>query len=300
MTPKTLQSSVWALVRAQHGVVSRAQLGAMGFGREAIRHRVERGRLHPVRPDVYAVGRPELTAHGQWMAAVLTCGDGAVLSHGSAAALWEIAPQRTREIDVSVPSGRRPKRRVGIRVHRRTALGESEVTRCAGIPVTTPPATLIDLAAALDRGRLERAINEADKRDLIDPETLRAALDAGVQRPGTAALRRILDRRTFALTESELERRFLALARRAGLPLPDTGARVNGYTVDFHWPDLGLIVETDGLRYHRTPSQQSSDRRRDQAHAAAGLTVLRFTHEQVAHEPDDVQATLSRVARRAR
>ncbi|MDQ4040383.1 MAG: DUF559 domain-containing protein [Actinomycetota bacterium] len=272
----------------------------MGFGREAVRHRVERGRLHPVWPGVYAVGRPDLTAHGRWMAAVLTCGDGAALSHGSAAAVWEIAPQRTREIHVSVPPGRRPKRRAEIRVHRRTAIAESEVTQRMGIPVTTPAATLIDLAATLNRNRIEAAVNEADKRDLIDPETLRATLDAVVQRPGTAALRRILDRATYTRTDSALERMFLRLAQDAGLPTPQTQAQVNGHTVDFHWPELGLIVETDGLRYHRTPAQQATDRRRDQAHAAAGVTVLRFTHDQVAHEADDVQATLTQVARRAR
>jgi very-short-patch-repair endonuclease len=116
--------------------------------------------------------------------------------------------------------------------------------------------------------------------------------------PGVAVLRDLLDRRTFQVTDSRLEQMFLPIARQAGLPPPLTQQQVNGFRVDFHWPDLGLVVETDGLRYHRTPQQQSADRRRDQAHVAAGLTVLRFSHAQVNFEPGQVLKMLTRVARR--
>lgn len=108
----------------------------------------------------------------------------------------------------------------------------------------------------------------------------------------------MLDRRTFTLTRSQLERRFLPIAREAGLPKPQTCTRVNGFEVDFYWPDLKLVVETDGLRYHRTPSQQSRDRLRDQAHTAAGLTQLRFTHEQVRDDPGHVRRMLAATTRR--
>ena len=273
---------------------------ALGYSPEAIKHRVAKRRLHPVWRGVFAVGRPQLSAYGRWMAAVLSCGPEAVLSHGSAAALWQIGSERRRGIEVSVPA-RVGRRRPGIVVYRRAALGADDLTRRHGIPVTSPICTLIDLAARLDNGQVEAAINEADKRDLADPETLRAALDDVVTaRPGTAALRRTLDRRTFTLTDSELERRFLPLVRRAGLPKPQTGRRLNGFRVDFYWPDLGLVVETDGLRYHRTPAQQTRDRLRDQAHAAAGLTALRFTHAQIAHDAGHVRAKLAAVARRLR
>jgi very-short-patch-repair endonuclease len=151
---------------------------------------------------------------------------------------------------------------------------------------------LIDLALRLSIGRLEAAVNEAVKQGLVDPEALRSQLAERAGTPGVAPLRAVLDRRTFRLTDSELERRFLRLIRRAGLPLPDTQQIVNGFRVDFYWPDLGLVVETDGLRYHRTAAQQARDRRRDQAHLAAGLTPLRFTHAQVVHEADHVRATL--------
>jgi very-short-patch-repair endonuclease len=234
------------------------------------------------------------------MAAVLSCGEGAALSHTSAGEVWRILPERPGPLTVSVPAVRRPKRRQGIRVHRRSAWGENDVTAHDGIPVTTPTATLIDLAAQLSRRRLEAAVNEADKLDLIDPETLRASLDDAVGRPGTAALRRSLDRDTYTRTDSALERRFLELARDAGLPRPETQQQLNGFRVDFHWPDLKLVVETDGLRYHRTPAQQAEDRRRDQRHTVAGLTVLRFTHAQVTHEPEHVAATLRAVVHEVR
>ncbi len=172
-------------------------------------------------------------------------------------------------------------------------------TRRDGIPLTAPAQTLLDLATRLPRRRLEAAINAADKLDLIDPEALRADLQARRHEPGLPALRRLLDARTFVLTDSELERRFLPIARRAGLPKPRTGERIRGYKVDFHWPELGLIVETDGLRYHRTPAQQAKDRRRDQVLTTAGLTVLRFTHAQVTREPGEVARILGAVAARA-
>jgi very-short-patch-repair endonuclease len=292
-------SGLWALARRQHGVVARWQLLALGYSAPAIAHRIAKGRLHRVWRGVYAVGRPQLTREARWMAAVLACGKAAVLSHASAAALWQICAVTAGVIHVSMPTGT-SRRRPGIVVHRRQAFGERDVTRRLGIPVTTPIATLIDIAPSLSRDQLEAAINEADKRGLAYPDQLRRSLDEAVQRPGTAILRRTLDRRTFTLTDSQLERRFLRLAREAGLPRPLTQHFVNGYRVDFHWPELQLVVETDGLTYHRTPAQQARDRERDQAHTAAGLTPLRFTHAQIYHDADHVKATLRAVARRHR
>jgi very-short-patch-repair endonuclease len=166
------------------------------------------------------------------------------------------------------------------------------------IPLTSVVRTLVDLATQLEADRLERAINEADRLDLIDPETLRDSLDPCKGQRGVARLRRLLDRRTFRMTRSMLEQRFLPLAEQAGLPRPLTKQWVNGFEVDFYWPQLGLVVETDGLRYHRTAAQQERDRLRDQAHTAAGLTQLRFTHAQVRFEPMRVGHTLAAVARR--
>ncbi|HWN72792.1 MAG TPA: type IV toxin-antitoxin system AbiEi family antitoxin domain-containing protein, partial [Solirubrobacterales bacterium] len=201
-------------MRRQHGVIARDQLTALGFSSKAIRHRIAIGRLHPVRRGIYAVGRPEVSDKGRWMAAVLACGDGAVLSHSSAAALWRIGWEERGVVEISLPSLSR-RRHPGIRIHRRPSLTRRDLTREYGIPVTTPIQTLIDMSLRLDRRGVERMINEADKYDLVHPPGLRKALDLRAGEPGVAKLRLILDRRTFRLTKEELERRFLPLARRA-------------------------------------------------------------------------------------
>ncbi len=132
----------------------------------------------------------------------------------------------------------------------------------------------------------------------MHPPELRRALEGRAGEPGVGTLRQILDRRTFRLTKEELERRFLPLVAKVGLPVPLTGQIVSKFEVDFYWPDLGLVVETDGLRYHRTPAEQARDRLRDQAHTAAGLAQLRFTHEQVRYEPEYVGRILAQTASR--
>jgi len=230
------------------------------------------------------------------MAAVLACGPDAALSHESAAALWGIRDRERRLVEVSVPSGSR-RQRPRIHIHRRSLQAE-DFTKHHNIPVTTPICTLIDLAASLSASQTERAVNQADKLDLVDPEQLRQALDHTDPRPGIAPLRKLLDHRTFTMTDSENEQRFLPIARKAGLPKPETQQWVNGFRVDFYWPELELVVETDGLRYHRTPAQQAEDRLRDQAHAAAGLTPLRFTRAQVRFDRAHVQRVLAEVAAR--
>lgn len=288
--------AIWELVRRQHGVVSRQQLLDRGLTRGGIQHRIATGRLRTVMRGVYIVGRPELTGHGRWMAAVLACGPRAVLSHRSAAALWGIGAQGPR-IEVSVPNSSR-RRHAGVGVHHRRSLRAADTGRRDGIPVTSPVRTLIDIARQLSEGRLERAINEADRLDLVDPEALLDALDGYGAQPGIGRLRGILARRTFRLTRSELERRFLLLVDEARLPTPETRRWLNGFEVDFFWPRLGLVVETDGLRYHRTPAQQERDRLRDQAHTAAGMTPLRFTHAQVRFEAGHVRETLTATVRR--
>lgn len=231
------------------------------------------------------------------MAAVLACGDEAVLSHRSAAALWEVGEELSGRIDLSV-RGRVHSRRTGLKVRSRRSLRAAEVIERDGIPVTSIVQTLVDLATELPDGQLERGVNEADKRDLIDPEALRAALADHAGEPGAKRLAALLNRRTFRLSDDELERFFRPVAAAAGFPVEETKAWVGGVEVDFFWPRLGLVVETDGLRYHRTPAAQARDRVRDQRHTAAGLTQLRFTHHQVRYEPRYVQAILKRTAAR--
>jgi very-short-patch-repair endonuclease len=284
----------WALARAQHGVVARSQLLALGYTRRELEQRLHNGRLHHISHGVYAVGRRQLTPHGRWIAAVLACGDGAVLSYRSAAELWGIGREWEGRIDVSIPRRSRLERR-GVKVRCRPSLPSRSLVRRFGIPVTTPVQTLIDLATELKPLRLERAVNQADVHDLVDPETLRRELDGFVGMPGVKTLRTMLDRHTFRLSDSDLEILFRPLARAAAFPSPLSKHRVPGYEVDFWFPEQGLVVETDGLRYHRTPSQQARMAKRDQKHTASGLRVLRFTHWQIAYAPDEVTAVLRRI-----
>ena len=304
-------ADLWALAKRQHGVVTRRQLLGLGFSRSAIEHRLGNGRLHRFGQGIFLVGRPESTRKARWMAAVLACGPEAALSHRSAAALWGIGDERRAQIDVSV-RGRFETRRTEIRARGRTALPAGDIVERHGIPVTSLVRTLLDMAcellparlgrrtAAYGRGahRLERLISEADKLGLIDPETLRATLDGHRGEPGARALCTVLDRHAFRLSDSHLEIVFRELVLAARLPLPESRQMVNGYRVDFYWPRLGLVVETDGLTYHRAASTQSQDIRRDQTHTAAGLTALRFSHHQIVRERRYVTGILRTTMRR--
>jgi very-short-patch-repair endonuclease len=295
MGRKIAQKLAWGLARRQHWVVTRRQLLDLGFSGDEIDSRIRDGRLHRIHAGVYAVGRPTLTREGCFIAAVLACGRGAALSHDSAAELWEIRPHHRGPIHVSVAATGPHPRRPGIKVHRRAS---TDATRREGIPVTSPIDTLVDLAARLSEAQLERAVNEAVNRDLTDPEVLREALGTMSYRAGGRVLARLLDKRTYQVTDSRLEQRFLRLARAAGLPKPRTQVYLSEARVDFFWPDLGLVVEADSLRYHRTPSQQAADLLRGQRHAAAELTPLRFTHWQIFHDPDHVKTILVAVTGR--
>lgn len=234
------------------------------------------------------------------MAAVLACDEEkAAISHDSAVAFYVIGKNKLlRPIHISLPAVGRRQERPGIVVHRRRA--PFEVTTRDGIRVTSPECTIIDMAATSPRDDVEAMINEATIRRLTTQEKIRAAADAAPRRPGAKPLRRIMDIRTFRFTRSALERAFIPIAVRAGLPRPLTAQVVNGYEVDFFWPELGLVVETDGLAFHRTAAQQAEDLRRDHAHMASGLTCCRFSHGQVRYETWHVEATLRKLAAQRR
>jgi very-short-patch-repair endonuclease len=248
-----------------------------------------------VHRGVYAVGRRQLTQKGRWIAALLACGQGAALSHDSAAELWGLVKANRRDesaesdpIHVTVPGDSRSRK--GIKVHRRKAVN---ATTRHGIRVTTPAQTLIDVAPEWDRRELEQAIGEADLRRICSLKALRtSASNAG--RAG-APLRAVIEPLTFRVTQSELERAFLRLVAKAGLPLPDTQARFGNTRVDFWWSDAGLVVETDGAQFHANAIQQTEDRKRDHAHIRAGRIPLRVTHWQVFKEPAETTALLADV-----
>jgi very-short-patch-repair endonuclease len=288
-----LSAKTWALIHAQFGVISRGQLLDLGWSEEAIRHRLSTGRLHTIHPGIYAAGRPELSIQGRWMAAVLAGGSGARLGGQSMAEHLGYRPHLGGPIEIVVPE--RTWRRVGGLRILRSDVPAAHFLDYKGIPGVSVVVSLVQIARRLSLGELERAINQADSKDLITPHALRDALDGLGRMRGVRKVRETLDRKTWAMSRSELERRFRPIAKRVGLPPPETCVMHNGWEVDFLWRDLGLVVETDGLRYHRTPSQQHRDRQRDQAHLAAGDTPLRFTHGQVRYEPDKVALTLGAV-----
>jgi very-short-patch-repair endonuclease len=284
----------WQLARSQHGVVARSQLLALGMPSSVVRRRLDSGRLHRLHQGVYAVGRPEVSRYGELMAAVLVCGSEAQLSHRSGAELWGIRKRMEGRIEVSVPADCHPRCR-DVKAHRRANLKRPRLVD--GIPVSDPVSILIDLATCLSTEGVEDAVNEADRLQLVATNRLPTLLDGETSRPGVGRLRRILAAQTFSRAQNKLERRFLAIVRGAGLPKPRTQAHLGRYRVDFHWPELGLVVETDSLTYHRTAADQAVDIRRGQAHVRSGLRTLRFTHPQVFHQPDYVRAVLEDTVR---
>jgi very-short-patch-repair endonuclease/predicted transcriptional regulator of viral defense system len=281
------------LAGRQHGVIATRQLAALGVPQRSVSHRAASGRLHRIHRGVYAVGHPILTANGRRMAAVLAAGPGAVLSHASAAALWEIRPTAAARIDISVRSAGGRAKRPGLRIHRTPTLRADEITEHEHIPVTTPSRTLLDLAATLPRRALERALDEAEIRELYDLTSLDAVARAHAGERGAKALTEVLDHEAgTTLTDSELEELMLALCDDHHLERPRPRTWVAGLRVDFLFAPARLVVETDGYRYHHTRRAFERDRERDAILARAGYRTLRFTHRQLTREPAMVAATL--------
>lgn len=215
-TQTTEDHRIAELAARQHGVVARAQLFAIGLTRDAITRRIRAGRLHLMHRGVYAVGHRRLTERGRWMAAVLAGGDGALLTHGSGAALWLLPFSRGRTT-VTVPGRKRAPSGI---TFVESQIPDDERTRIDGIPVTTVPRTLLDLAGITDERRLEKAVNEAEYRGLWDALSIVDLLDRYPRRAGTPALRAILESRSPGVTRSKLEDRFLSFLHAAVLPRP--------------------------------------------------------------------------------
>jgi predicted transcriptional regulator of viral defense system len=275
----------------QHGVIARRQLVELGAGVGAIQHRLATGRLHPVFRGVFAVGHLCLTREGRWTAAVLACGEEAFLSHRCAAALWGLAPYSGSRIDVTAPGTHRGRR--GELVVHGSLLPKCERTSVDGIAVTSVPRTLLDLAAAVDQGALDRAVESAERLELFDLRALRSLLRRHRGRRGAARLRVALD--VFepdVETRSELERRFVGLCRGAGLPRPAINRRIAGLEIDAVWKEQALAVELDGYAYHRSRRSFEDDRRRDAVLLLAGYRVVRFTARRLNTDPGSVVATL--------
>ncbi len=275
------------MVTAQFGVVARAQLLAAGVGSKGISLRVRDGRLHRLHPGVYAVGHTVLVPKGRMLAAVLSCGPAAALSYTSATALHEVREEGPRT-HVSVPrSG--PHSRPGLVVHRTRRLDPEDVTTIDGIRVTTIARTILDLAEVLNPRQLTTLIDRAEALRVFDLAELEATI---ARNPGrkTTTLREALGAE--APSERELQRRFLRLCRRHGLPEPQQEAPIGAYHADFYWPAARLVVETDGRAHHERRAAFERDRQRDLDLAALGIETLRVTWRMVTRQEPELARTL--------
>src|SRR5690606_2117626 len=287
-------ATIRELAARQHGVVAREQLVRAGVPAHRIEYRLKTGRLRQLHRAVYRVG-PVAGPREREMAAVLACGDTAVLSHDSAAAAWTFAPAQPdgAAVHVSVQRGCRGPGR-GVRVHRVGPLAADEVTRLDGVPITTPARTLLDLAACAADQALERAFAGADREGLVARASIERLMARHPRRPGTRRLAALLaGGKRPAFTRSEAEASLLALIRKARLREPEVNVVVRGYEVDLLWRAERLVVEVDGFAFHSSRTAFEADRRRDAVLAAAGFRVVRVTWAQLAQEPE---ALLARIA----
>jgi hypothetical protein len=278
--------AVARLAERQYGVVARAQLVELGLGPDAIDHRLQRNRLHPLYRAVYAVGQRQLKREANWMAAVLAYGPGTVLSHRPGGAHWQIVRDRG---PCQVTLGKSRRSRPGIRVHH-AHLQADEITIHEGIPITTVPRTLFDFAAAAPQRELERAINEAEVLHLWDELSLDRLLDRYPRHKGNRAIRAALSQRRAGatVTKSDLEEMFITLIDAAGIPRPEINAMVEGFEVDAVWREVRLAVELDGRGPHGTAAAFESDRHRDRVLQVAGWRVVRITYRQMRDTPESV------------
>ncbi|MGH2925032.1 MAG: DUF559 domain-containing protein [Solirubrobacterales bacterium] len=288
------------LAAVQHGAVARNQLLAAQVSRDQVDWRLRNGRLHEVHRGVYLVGHAVPTEHGMKMAALLACGADAVLSHRSAAAMWDLLTYPAGAPSwVTVPL-RRNATRPGIRIHRAN-LPRPDIRRRARMPLTSPPRTILDLAAHVTEQDLERLVAEAAYRKLVSERELRDQLGQSPGKRGTPALRRVLDlpggpRRT----RSPAERQLLRMLRRAGIGGYETNARIHGFEVDVLWRDCDFAVELDGYAAHSGRVAFERDRLKIAKLKARGLDVMPITPRQIRDDSDAVVARLYAALARAR
>jgi len=262
------------LAGRQHGVVTAAQLSALEISRATIAEWTRRGRLHRLHRGVYAVGHTAPSEGQRFMAAVLACGKGATLSHGSAAVLWGFLKPLQGPVHITSPSTSGRIQRAGIVLHRRPSLGKEGETRVRDrIPVTAPRRTVEDLPSVLPSYLVRRAKRQA--------EFLKYELRLPTDR-----------------SRSDLETDFLSFCRRHHLPLPEVNVKVGRWEVDFLWPDQKLAVETDFFDYHRGSVAFEDDHQRELDLRRMGYTVRRYTGAQLDGYPAEIAVELGEVLRR--
>lgn len=272
-----IQTAIVALAARQQNNVTREQLLALGLGAKAIDYRTRTGRYFRVHERVYSLGHPPQTPHQKAMAAVLACGPGAALSHGSAMALWGFWKRWPASFDVTVVRDRRPK---GITVHLSRTLDRRDVTTHFGIRATTPARTLADRAAQLSDATLARAVNDA----LLSPYLTRSQLAEFLARHPNKRLEPFVET-TDGPTRSQFEDAFLAFCERHGLPRPKVNTIVAGREVDAYFEVERLIVELDGWDFHSSRLSFEDDRARDANALVLGVPTLRITWDRMTETP---------------
>jgi very-short-patch-repair endonuclease len=284
------------LAERQHGVVSRRQLIEAGWSTGAIEKRIRAGRMHPMQAGVYLVGHRLIQQQGRWMVAVLASGPDAVLSHYSAAALWRLRPTSRTTIDVTVPHATRSSKRIRRHV---SQVPPDEVTSKDGIPVTTVPRTILDLAAIEPHHEVKRLLREMEFKELWDRLSL---WDLVERYPGRRGIRKVraalegLKDEPVGEQKNPLEERFAPFCRKHRLPMPRFNVPIQAggknYEADCHWPGTSQIVELDGWQAHGTKSAFREDKARDRRLAAAGYTVTHLTWNQLDDEAEAIASDL--------
>lgn len=280
----------------QHGTFTRPQAIRAGMSERQVDGRLRAGLWVRLYPGVYVSAGTPVTWHVRVLAACLSAGPGAAASHRTAGVCLGLLDARTTTIEVTVPHARH-RADLGERVvHRARSFGRGDVRRVDGIPVTCPERTIVDLAGILGAEQLEAVIDVALRRRIVSSKRLRRYMcDRQLEsRRGTGRLRRLLDDRERGVPEGQLERQFLRLLDRYGLPHPARQHRVGRYRIDFAYPDQRVAIELDDYGSHSGLARLKSDRRRQNVLVLEDWRVIRFTWDDVTREPDGVRRTLIR------
>lgn len=286
------------LATRQHGVVARWQLGRLGIPGRTIEGWVDSGWLLPLHREVFAVGHRRIGRRGEWWCGVLAYGDGAVLSHRTAASLWGFAAQRRGPVEVTAPGGRQgTERRGGFWIHR-CKLPPEDRTERSGIPVTTVARALFDFAEVESFQRLEKAWEEADRLHQLQLRAVESVCERGYGRRALKPIRRLLaEARAAAATRSPLEDRFQRFCDAYGLPSRLTNVHVLGHEVDVLWPAARLIAELDSWEHHGHRAAFERDRARDPKLLLAGYRTIRVTHHRLDKEPTQLATEIHQLLR---
>jgi hypothetical protein len=293
---RTVEEILGRIARRQHGVVTRRQLLDAGISKEEIRRRIQKRALLVVHRGVYRVGHRAPSVEARYHAAVLACGDGAVLRGKAAGYLWGLIKGAAPTPEVTAPTERRIE---GVRTRRARSNERTEATTRHGIPTTTVPRTLVDLSSMLQSGDLARACHEAGVLHHTTPRQVEEVLERRPTTPGAKQLRKVIHGDVH-VTLSGLERRFLKRLVEEALPLPITNKPAGGRRVDCRWPEHNLTVELDSYRYHRSRHAWELDRRREREAHARGDDFRRYTHDDVFQTPDHMLTELSLLLRVAK